>query len=211
MGSVGHRRQNPRVFRPRGCGIAHGQASRRYDVWYHQLSFYRWSRSSWRVFGFSNSRNIPSQGIFGNSTLVPKAVLGVSNNFQVGNGIQISVEYHYSGFGATHPSGIPSLLSNSNFQNRLIRGDTQIIGTQAIGIQGSYVFNPSWSVNLAYLQSLIDSSGVIAPSGTWDFSDSASLLGTVFVGYGAPTLGGVYQSQYGAVAPTVLFQLRIYD
>ena len=160
---------------------------------------------------FQTPGDVPSAGIFGNPTLIPKAVLGVSNNFGIGSGLQVSLEYHYSGFGASTPSGISDLLNSPNFQGRLMRGDTQILGDQALGVQATYTFNERWNSTLAFLQSLIDPSAVIAPSLVWDFAENASLLGSVFMSYGATAAAGVYQSQFGAVPPTVIFQLRIYD
>ena len=160
---------------------------------------------------FQTPGDTPSRGIFGDPSLIPKAVLGVSDNLPLGNGLKLSLEYHYSGFGAATASGLSSLLANSAFRARLIQGDTQILGDQVLGLSASYIFDQKWSAGLTLLQSLMDTSGVLAPSAEWDFSDSASLSGTAFLAYGAPSSGGILQSQYGEIPATVILQLKIYD
>jgi hypothetical protein len=160
---------------------------------------------------FQTPGDIPSSGVLGNATLVPKAVLGASKNFQVGSGLKVTLEYHYSGFGAATPSALAPLLANPAFLARLARGDTQIAGAQALGWSSSYTFDIRWSATLTLLQSLIDDSGVIAPSATWDISDNASLLASIFIAYGRSPSNGSLQSQFGAVPPTAILQLRLYD
>jgi len=160
---------------------------------------------------FQTPGDVPDTGFGGNPSLVPKAVLGVSNNFLWGNGLKVAAEYHYSGFGAASPSGMAALLANPAFQKRLIRGDTQILGRQALGMQASSQFNTSWSGSLLLLQSLIDPSGVVVPAAVWDLSDSVSLLGTMFQSYGAGLHRQAFQSQFGYVPTTVILQLRVYD
>lgn len=160
---------------------------------------------------FETPGDVPSPGFFGDTRLVPKAVLGVSDNLLVGNGLKTTLEYHYSGFGAATAQGISALLVNPSFQARYVRGDTQILGDQVVALSTSYTFNERWSAGLTFIQSLIDASGIFEPSAVWDFSESASLLGTVYAAYGAASSGGILQSQFGAVPPTVIFQLRIYD
>ena len=160
---------------------------------------------------FQTPGDTPSTGIFGSPSLIPKAVLGVSDNLQLGNGLKVALEYHYSGFGAATASALSPLLGNPAFRARLIQGDTQILGDQVLGLNASYTFDQKWSAALTLLQSLIDTSGIVAPSAEWDFSESASLAGTVFLAYGAPTSGGGLQSQYGAIPPTLILQLRVYD
>jgi hypothetical protein len=160
---------------------------------------------------FQTPGDIPGTGFLGNSALVPKAVLGASNNFNLGSGLKILVEYHYSGFGAATDSDFGPLLANPSFQARLLRGDTQILGRQALLVTPSYDLSPEIHTSLQYFQSLMDAAGIFAPSVIWDISDSASLLASVFVAYGASSINGVPQSQFGAVPPTAIAQLRVYD
>ncbi len=150
-------------------------------------------------------------GAFGDPRLVPKAVLGASNNFNLGNGLRVLLEYHYSGFGAAAAKDLPGLLKEADFQDRLNRGDTQILGRQALAAQGTYTFNPSWNVALEILQSLDDPSGVVVPSAGWTLSDSLDFQGVAFIGYGPRSTGGIAQSQYGSTLRTILLRARFYD
>jgi hypothetical protein len=148
---------------------------------------------------------------FGETNLVPKAVVGVSYNFDIGSGLKTLLEYHYSGFGPQDPSILSARLADPDFLVRWQRGDTQIEGRQAAALQGSYSFDTKWGASLLVLQSLIDSSGVLAPSVSLDLSDNFGLQGTVFLGYGPGSVGSVLQSQFGSVPPTFILKMSIYD
>jgi hypothetical protein len=160
---------------------------------------------------FQTPGDTPSGGIGGDHSLIPKAVFGASDNFPWGSGLKATLEYHYSGFGAAGDSALSPLLLNRAFQARLVQGATQIVGDQVLGFSAAYTFNQRWSAALTFLQSLMDASGVLAPSATWEFSERASLLGSVYAAYGTPSSGGILRSQFGAVPPTLILQLRIYD
>ena len=160
---------------------------------------------------FHTPGDFPSKSFFQNSQLVPKAVLGVSNNFSIGNGITASVEYHYSGFGASSAAELNQWLLIPSYRNRLARGDTQIIGNQAIALSFSYIFNEKWQSSLQNLTSLMDSSGVLAPSFTWDFLENASLLATASIPYGAEPTGSQLNSQFGSSTKVFIVQFRVYD
>jgi hypothetical protein len=160
---------------------------------------------------FQTPGDIPNSGIFGDPNLIPKGVLGVSNNFNIGNGLKVLLEYHYTGFGVTNMADLSGLLANPDYLNRIERGDTQILGRQALALQGTYTLDVSWSLALSVFQSLIDSSGVLAPTASWDVSESFSLEGVVYVGYGSTSQGGVPQSQFGAVPPTIILKVSLYD
>jgi hypothetical protein len=106
---------------------------------------------------------------------------------------------------------LPSLIANPAFQNRIQRGDTQILGRQAVALQATYTFNESWSGTFEVLQSLTDSSGILAPSVSWDISDRMRLQGAVYYGYGASSIAGVPQSQFGTIPPTIIVRVSFYD
>jgi hypothetical protein len=59
-----------------------------------------------------------------------------------GNGLPVEAEYHYSGFGAASAAGIVPLLTDPAFQERYLRGDTQILGRHAVAVLGSYECGP---------------------------------------------------------------------
>jgi hypothetical protein len=160
---------------------------------------------------FQTPGDVPGSGIFGDRDLVPKAVMGISNNFNIGTGLKVLLEYHYSGFGVNDTKTLPSLIANPAFQNRIQRGDTQILGRQAVALQATYTFNESWSGTFEVLQSLTDSSGILAPSVSWDISDRMRLQGAVYYGYGASSIAGVPQSQFGTIPPTIIVRVSFYD
>lgn len=160
---------------------------------------------------FQTPGDVPGSGMFGDHDLVPKAVMGVSNNFNIGTGLKVLLEYHYSGFGVNDTKSLPSLIANPDFQNRIQRGDTQILGRQAVALQATYTFNESWSGTFEILQSLTDSSGILAPSVSWDISDKMRLQGAVYYGYGASSIAGVPQSQFGTIPPTIIVRVSFYD
>lgn len=160
---------------------------------------------------FQTPDDVPYPGLFGNPSLVPKAVLGISNNFNIGTGLKVLMEYHYSGFGASDPKSLPSLLATPSYSERIQRGDTQILGRQVLAGQVAYTFNERWNGSFEVLQSLTDSSGVLLPSLSWDFSERMSLQGALFYGYGKAPEMGVPQSQFGGVPLTFILKMSFYD
>jgi hypothetical protein len=160
---------------------------------------------------FQTPGDVPDSGFWGDPNLIPKGVLGASNNFNIGNGLKVLVEYHYSGFGVAEMTALPGLLANPDYANRIQRGDTQILGRQALAFQATYTLDMDWNLALSVFQSLIDDSGVLAPTASWDVSENFSLQGALYLGYGAPSQGGVPQSQFGAVPPTVILKGSWYD
>jgi hypothetical protein len=160
---------------------------------------------------FQTPGDVPSPGLFGNHDLVPKVVLGVSNNFNIGTGLKVLLEYHYSGFGASDPKLLPALLATPAYSARVQRGDTQILGRQALAAQATYTFNENWNGSFEQLQSLTDSSGVLVPILSWDFTENMSLQGALFYGYGPAARLGVPQSQFGGVPLTCILKLSYYD
>ena len=160
---------------------------------------------------FRTPGDVPDSGLFGNPDLVPKAVAGVSNNFNIGSGLKVLLEYHYSGFGVRDAKLLPALLASPGYSNRIQRGDTQIPGRQALAAQASYTVNENWSGSFEVLQSLIDYSGVLLPSLSFEVSERLSLQGALFYGYGPSTRMGVPQSQFGGVPPTFILNVSFYD
>lgn len=160
---------------------------------------------------FRTPGDVPDSGLFGNPDLIPKAVLGISNNFDLGSGLKATLEYHYSGFGASSAQSLASLLAAPSYLARYMRGDSQITLRQAGALVASYAFNVALSGSLELLQSLVDSSGLAAPSASWDVSDSLGLAFTAFLSYGAGSQGSLPQSQFGSVPLTMLLQVKFYD
>ena len=152
----------------------------------------------------------PDGGAWGSDRIVPKAVLGSSYTFNVGNGLTTVAEYHYSGFGARDTSDATVLFANPDYQARLLRGDTQILGRHAVGLQASYPFHESLSGALIALANPADGSGMIAPSLRWDLSRITSLTVTGYIPWGDNSDNGVLQSEHGASPQSLLVQVGMY-
>jgi hypothetical protein len=142
--------------------------------------------------------------------VVWKAVIGGSYRIPIKAGILLYGEYHYSGFGAEHPEEIRALLATPSFLERFVRGDMQILSRHAVGLTASYESSPEITYSGQWLHNPADGSGIFAPAVTYTFNDAVSLLGALYVPYGAPPEGGVLRSEYGAAAMSGLVQLRLY-
>lgn len=153
---------------------------------------------------------LPAGGLGGEDRVALKAVLGGSYRIPVANGILLFVEYHYSGFGAPGAEEILALLSEPAFLERYVRGDTQILERHALAALATYEASPELTLNGQWIQSPVDGSGVAVPSVTWTLSDRLSLLGSLYLPYGAAPEGLTLRSVYGAAAISGLLQIRIY-
>jgi hypothetical protein len=152
----------------------------------------------------------PDGGLFGSNHLVAKGVLGSSYTFGIGNGLTVLAELHYSGFGVEDiEDAVPRLLDRA-FRERYLRGDMQILGRYATGVQASYPVNATLSVAMLILQSPADGSGVASPSLRWDLNDSVSLLFNLFVPWGEEPRNGLLQSEYGGTPESVFVQINAY-
>jgi len=152
----------------------------------------------------------PDRGIFNDDHGAAKAVFGASYTFDVGNGLTFLSEYHYSGFGLKDAGQATDRLSEPVFSERVIRGDTQILGREALAYQLSYPFSISVNGAFLVLHSPQDGSAVFSPSVVWDFSKSASLLGSIFIPCGVQPHGGKIKSEYGGTPLSLFLQLRMY-
>jgi len=152
----------------------------------------------------------PDGGLFGNDHLIGKAVVGGSYTFDVGDGLTLMGEYHYSGFGVEDITDAMTRLSDPAYQARYLRGDTQILGQHAIGIQAAYPFTDSVSGALMLLVSPADGSGLASPSLTLDIAESTTLAVSAFFPWGDEPSGGDLNSEYGATATRLFLQLSLY-
>lgn len=152
----------------------------------------------------------PDGGLFGARDLILKALIGSSYTFNVGNGLTLLGEYHYSGFGAKDTGDISMLFARPDFQKRLLRGDTQILGRHALGAQLSYPFNESLSGSVNVLFSPTDGSGTLSPGIRWDISRTTSLDVVAFLPWGEGPGGGMLRSQYGGSPYSLFAQLSVY-
>lgn len=150
-------------------------------------------------------------GLFGTHAVVAKGLLGGSYMLDIHRGVRVVLEYHYSGFGVDRIGDDPGILFDPAFQARFVRGDSQILGRHAIALVLSAELFDDFSGAVSYLQSPVDGSGMIAPSFTWNASESITLLLNVFVPWGAAPEGGVPRSEWGSSPTTIFLQARFYD
>ena len=147
---------------------------------------------------------------FGEERTILKAVAGTSYRFPVGGGLVVFGEYHYSGFGASSPAGILPLLADPGFQQRYLRGDTQILTRHAIAVLGTYECSPELTLAGQWLQNPTDGSGVAVPSATWTLNDRWSAVFSGYLPFGREPVGLMLNSQYGASPLGVFAQIRAY-
>jgi hypothetical protein len=159
---------------------------------------------------FDTPETQPDGGLWGNDHQVGKLIAGGSYTFNIGNGLTLLGEYHYSGFGVKDIADATNRLKSSDFLERFLRGDSQILGREALAFQATYPFSNVSNGALLVLQSPSDGSGVLSPSLTWDFSDNASLLGSVFIPWGDEPSAGTIRSEYGGTPVSLFLQLRVY-
>jgi hypothetical protein len=153
---------------------------------------------------------VPGSVVFSERRSIMKAVAGGSYRLPVGSGVLLYAEYHYSGFGATSPNAILAQLQEPAFQERYLRGDTQILGRHALAVLASYEVGPELALSNEWLQNPVDGSGVVAPSITWTVSDNWSALLTGYLPYGRAPAGTALGSEFGASPMALLVQLRMY-
>jgi hypothetical protein len=160
---------------------------------------------------FSTPEKQPDGGIFGNDRLVAKAVLGASYTFNVGNGLTVLGEYHYSGFGIEDAEDAISLLAaDTTLQQRFLRGDTQTLGRHNLGFQASYPVTETVTASLLTLTSARDGSGLLSPSVALDVRRNVTFLASAFAPWGPRPSGGVLRSEYGGTPWSLFLQVNVY-
>jgi len=159
---------------------------------------------------FRTSETQPDKGLLGDKHLVTKAAVGSSYTFDVGNGLTVLGEYHYSGFGVKDIEDAMARLADPTFQERFLRGDMQILGRHAHAVQMTYPVNDAWSASLLLLQSTADGSGVATPSLVADLRENATLVVSAFIPWGEEPDAGQLESEYGGSATTLFAQLSLY-
>lgn len=159
---------------------------------------------------FDTEEAHPDGGLFGNNHLIGKAVLGSSYTFDVGDGLTLLGEYHYSGFGVEDIEDAIARLMDPVFQERFLRGDTQILGQHALAVSCTYPINDAWNGAVMVLQSPVDGSGVASPALMWDATENVSLVLNAFIPWGARPSGGQLKSEYGGTPISLFLQFSTY-
>lgn len=150
-------------------------------------------------------------GFLGTRAVVAKLLLGGSYMFDIGTGLRAVAEYHYSGFGVDNIGDDPSILLDPAWQARFLRGDTQLLGRHAVALSLSYDVFDDLSFMVAYIQSPVDGSGLIAPGFNWNYSDNVTIVFSAFIPWGTPPDAGVPTSEWGSSPLTLFLQARLYD
>ena len=150
-------------------------------------------------------------GFLGTDRVVAKGLLGGSYMIDIGTGLRVVVEYHYSGFGVTNVGRDPSILADPFFQARFLRGDSQLLGRHALALSLSYNLFDDLSAAISYIQSPVDGSGLVAPTLVWNHSDNVTVVLNVTAPWGTWPEGGIPTSEYGSAPITIYLQARLYD
>jgi hypothetical protein len=159
---------------------------------------------------FDTPGNSPDSGLFGNDDLFCQAVLGSSYTFDIGKGLTLLAEYHYSGFGVREAEDALARLSDPAFQKRFLRGDVQILGRHAMALRGSYPFAPDLRASALVLGSPNDGSGVFSPSLRWDWTEKTTITATGFLPWGPGPARGRLRSAYGGRPTSLFLQIATY-
>ncbi len=186
-----------------------GWRARRYPCRRHQLGRGRRRGAYGELAVFRTPEPLPPIGL-DDRRVALKAVAGGSYRLPLGNGILTYAEYHYSGFGAANASKILPLLADPEFQERYLRGDTQILERPAIAVLAMYEASPEVALNGQWIQSPVDGSGVASPSLTLTLGDRLSILASFYISFGAPPEGLALASTYGVAADSGFLQVRLY-
>ena len=120
------------------------------------------------------------------------------------------VEYHYSGYGAPTPAPMLTQFQDPAFQERYLRGDTQILGRHAVAVVAMYEWSPEVTSGGQWLQSPSDGSGVVAPSVTFTPGDRWSRVLSGYGPYGRAPEGTSFRSEFGAAPLAAFAQVRLY-
>jgi hypothetical protein len=152
----------------------------------------------------------PDGGFLGRDHLAVTALLGASYTFDTGNGLTLLGEYHYSGLGVEDIEDAALRLEDPDFQDRVLRGDTRILGQHVAALQASYPVTTTWSAALLLLQSPVDGSGLLTPSVRWDLTQAATLIASAYLPWGKAPSDGNLRSEYGGSPTSVFVQFNLY-
>ena len=149
-------------------------------------------------------------GTLGKDDLIAKAVIGGSYSLDMAGELLVLAEYHFSGFGVREIEEAETCLDDEAFQERYLRGDSQILGRHACAVQASYGIAGVTPLNISWIFSPLDGSGVLTSSVSWIFSDNVTLVANAYFPYGAEPEDGQIKSEYGGTPVSGLVQIRFY-
>ena len=159
---------------------------------------------------FHTSEPVPDGGVFGTDDLVMKALVGGSYSLDAGRQVLFVIEYHYSGFGVRDIDDLLLYRLDEAYMERAMRGDSQILGRHSGALQITYGIDGTVPVNLSWIFSPVDGSGVLTAGVTWVFSDDVTLTASGYIPHGAGPEDGTLRSEYGATPASALVQISFY-
>ena len=160
---------------------------------------------------FKTPEVCPDGGAFGKDDLVAKSVIGGSYSLDVGSKLLLIAEYHFSGFGVSKIEEAETRFEeDAAFEERYLRGDTQILGRHACAVQAAYGIAGVMPLSVSWIFSPVDGSGVLTTAVSWIFSDNITLVANAYFPYGAEPEDGQIQSEYGGTLASALLQISFY-
>ena len=139
-----------------------------------------------------------------------EVLLGGSYAWDICGGLLLLGEYHYSGWGTEDIEDLTAHLADATYRERIFRGDAQIAGRHAGGLQLSRGFGSALPLSAGWIFAPTDGSGVLTALATWVFSDAVTLAASGYWPYGDEPTGAVLRSEYGGVARSGLLQISFY-
>ena len=133
-----------------------------------------------------------------------QVVAGSEYRFE--NGLYVSAEYYYNGFGTPHTHRYLNKLSSK----RIGEGDMYNISRHYLGILGSYEVTPLLLVSLATIINLTDHSVLIDPTLIYSLSDNAELVAGMVMGEGKDPKGFRIRSEFGAYPDFTFVEIKYY-
>jgi hypothetical protein len=153
---------------------------------------------------------LPAGGTLGDRRTALKAVLGASHRLPLGRGLYLLLEAHWSGFGAARPGDLRALARDPEFARRLLQGDSQIAGRQAVALLSTYELSEVTTASLTAAASPRDGSGVASPSLRFDLGDRIAVTAGVYLSWGARSAAGLPGSDFGGAPLAALAQVALY-
>ena len=147
---------------------------------------------------------------FGRDDLTLKTVIGGSYGWDARDGALLVGEYHFSGFGLDEVEEVGARLQDPAYRERLLLGDSQILGRHAAALQLSWGLGGDWPSTLGWIISPADGSGVLTAVSSWICADDLTLAATLYVPYGDGPSGGALRSEYGGTPASGLIQISFY-
>ncbi len=159
---------------------------------------------------FNTEEELRHGATFGRDDVTLKAVVGGSYGWDTSGGTMLIGEYHFSGFGVDEIEEVTLLLLDPQYRQRVLLGDTQVLGRHAAALQLSRGLGSELPSTLGWILSPADGSGVVTGVTSWIFSDNLTLTANLYLPYGAEPENGILSSEYGGVPASGLLQINFY-